>query len=112
MLPAVPAWAPRGALKLPHPEAAFAMLAGTAPIQASSGQVIRHRLNRGGDRQLDRALHTIIMIRECYHQPTRRYVARGIAEARASARSAVASSALPLASCSVSWSGKLARVMA
>jgi transposase len=45
-------------------EAAFAMLAGTAPIQASSGRVVRHRLNRGGDRQLNRALHTIVMIRE------------------------------------------------
>jgi transposase len=53
-------------------EAAFAMLAGAAPIQASSGQVVRHRLNRGGDRQLNRALHTIIMIRERYHQPARR----------------------------------------
>jgi transposase len=44
-------------------EAAFAMLAGTAPVQASSGQVVRHRLNRGGDRQLNRALHTIVMLR-------------------------------------------------
>jgi hypothetical protein len=61
-------------------EAAFAMLAGAAPIQASSGQVVRHRLNRGGDRQLNRAQHTIIMIRDRYHQPTRRYVARRTAE--------------------------------
>ena len=45
-------------------EAAFAMLAGVAPIPASSGQVVRHRLNRGGDRQLNRALHTIVMLRE------------------------------------------------
>ena len=36
--------------------AAFAMLAGTTPLQASSGRVTRHRLNRGGDRQLNRAL--------------------------------------------------------
>jgi transposase len=43
-------------------EAAFAMLAGVAPIEASSGRVVRHRLNRGGDRQLNRALHTIVMI--------------------------------------------------
>jgi transposase len=63
-------------------EAAFAMLAGAAPIQASSGQVVRHRLNRGGDRQLNRALHTIVMLRERYHEPTRRYVARRIAEGR------------------------------
>jgi transposase len=39
-------------------EAAFARLAGTAPIPASSGQTTRHRLSRGGDRQLNRALHT------------------------------------------------------
>jgi transposase len=57
-------------------EAAFAMFAGTAPIPASSGQVVRHRLNRGGDRQLNRALHTIVMIRERYHEPTKRYVTR------------------------------------
>jgi transposase len=41
-------------------EAAFAMLAGVAPIPASSGQLVRYRLNRGGDRQLNRALHTIV----------------------------------------------------
>jgi len=63
-------------------EAAFAMLAGTAPIQASSGRVVRHRLNRGGDRQLNRALHTIVMIRERYHEPTKRYVARRSAEGK------------------------------
>ena len=40
-------------------EAAFAMLADASPIPASSGRTIRHRLNRGGDRQLNRALHTI-----------------------------------------------------
>jgi transposase len=57
-------------------EAAFAMLAGVAPIQASSGRVIRHRLNRGGDRQLNRALHTIVMIRQRYHQATKTYTTR------------------------------------
>ena len=57
-------------------EAAFAMLAGVAPIEASSGRVVRHRLNRGGDRQLNRALHTIVMIRQRFHQPTRGYVTR------------------------------------
>jgi transposase len=39
-------------------DAAFARLAGTSPIQASSGQITRHRLNRGGDRALNRAIHT------------------------------------------------------
>jgi transposase len=52
------------------------MLAGVAPIEASSGRVVRHRLNHGGDRQLNQALHTIVMIRQRYHQPTKRYVAR------------------------------------
>jgi transposase len=54
----------------------FAMLAGVAPIPASSGRVVRHQLNRGGDRQLNRALHTIVMTREAWHEPTKRYVAR------------------------------------
>ena len=63
-------------------EAAFAALAGAAPIEASSGRVVRHRLNRGGDRQLNRALHTIVMIRERYHQPTKRYVARRTVEGK------------------------------
>ena len=44
-------------------EAAFASLAGTSPIPASSGQVTRHRLNRPGDRQRNRALHTIVLAR-------------------------------------------------
>jgi transposase len=63
-------------------EAAFARLAGAAPIPASSGRVVRHRLNRGGDRQLNRALHTIVMIRERYHQPTKGYVARRTTEGK------------------------------
>ena len=63
-------------------EAAFAMLAGAAPIEASSGRVVRHRLNRGGDRQLNRALHTIVMIRERYHEPTKRYVTRRTAQGK------------------------------
>jgi transposase len=63
-------------------EAAFAMLAGVAPIPASSGRVVRHRLNRGGDQQLNRALHTIVMIREAWHEPTKRYVARRTAQGK------------------------------
>jgi transposase len=61
-------------------EAAFAMLAGVAPIEASSGKVVRHRLNRGGDRQLNRALHTIVMIRQRYHQATKTYTTRRTGE--------------------------------
>jgi transposase len=63
-------------------EAAFAMLAGVAPVEASSGRVVRHRLNRGGDRQLNRALHTIVMIRQRYHQPTKGYTKRRITEGK------------------------------
>jgi transposase len=63
-------------------EAAFAMLAGAAPVEASSGQVVRHRLNRGGDRQLNRALHTIVMIRQTHHGPTRAYTTRRIAQGK------------------------------
>jgi transposase len=65
-------------------EAAFARLAGSAPIPASSGQTIRHRPDRGGDRQLNRALHTIIMIRRAHHAPTIAYITRRTAEGRTS----------------------------
>jgi transposase len=63
-------------------EAAFAMLAGAAPVEASSGQVVRHRLNRGGDRQLNRALHTIVMLRQVHHGPTRAYTSRRVAQGK------------------------------
>lgn len=57
-------------------EAAFANLAGVAPIPASSGQTTRYRLNRCGDRQLNRALH-IIAIHRMRHDPaTRAYAER------------------------------------
>lgn len=66
-----------------HSEAAFAMLAGVAPIPATSGQVTtRHRLNRYGDRQLNRALHTIALSRIRYDQDTRDYVARRTSEGK------------------------------
>src|SRR5262249_61504868 len=45
-----------------HSQAAFAAHTGTAPVPASSGRVQRHRLNRGGNRQLTRALYTIAMV--------------------------------------------------
>jgi transposase len=57
-------------------EAAFARLAGAAPIPASSGQTIRYRLDRSGDRQLNRALHMILINRRRWHQPTIDYIAR------------------------------------
>lgn len=66
-------WSHRGRVRS---EAAFARLAGSAPIPASSGQVVRHRLDRGGDRQLNRALHTIVVSRRKHHPQTIAYVAR------------------------------------
>jgi len=61
-------------------EAAFAQLCGVAPLPASSGRVVRHRLNRGGDRQANAALWRIVLIRLRTHQPTREYVQRRTAE--------------------------------
>lgn len=63
-------------------EAAFAALAGTCPIPASSGNTVRHRLNRGGDRRLNRALTTVVIVRMRTHAATRAYVARRRAEGR------------------------------
>jgi transposase len=68
-------------------ESCFARLAGVAPLPASSGQTIRHRLSRGGDRQLNRALHTVILHRRQHDPATRDYIARRIAEGK-SARDA------------------------
>jgi transposase len=73
------AWSHAGRLRS---EAAFAMLGGAAPIQASSGKVVRHRLNRSGDRQLNRALHTIVVSGMAHHAPTRAYVTRRTAEGK------------------------------
>jgi transposase len=66
-------WSHAGRLRS---EAAFAALAGANPIPASSGQVTRHRLNRGGDRQLNRALHTIVLARLRDDPSSRAYAAR------------------------------------
>jgi transposase len=63
-------------------EAAFARLAGSAPIPASSGQTIRYRLDRGGDRQLNRALHTILVARHKSHAPTIAYIERRRSEGK------------------------------
>ena len=60
-------------------EASFAALAGTSPVDASSGQQQRHRLNRGGDRQLNRALHVIALTRVRYHGETAAYYQRLLA---------------------------------
>jgi transposase len=75
------AWSHRGRLRS---EAAFARLAGAPPIPASSGLVVRHRLDRGGDRQLNRALHTVIVSRRKHHPPTIAYVERRVSEGKSS----------------------------
>jgi transposase len=73
------AWSHHGRLRS---EACFARLAGVAPIPASSGQTQRHRLSRGGDRQLNRAIHTIVLHRRHHDPATRDYIARRIAEGK------------------------------
>jgi transposase len=61
-------------------QAAFAALCGVSPVPASSGKTRRHRLNRGGDRQANRALHIIALSRTSHCPRTRAYVARRTAE--------------------------------
>ena len=63
-------------------EAAYAALGGTSPIPASSGMTVRHRLNRGGDRALNRAIHAIALVRMRGCPRTRAYVARRTAEGK------------------------------
>jgi transposase len=58
------------------------MLAGTAPTPASSGQTVRYRLNRSGDRQLNRALHVIALSRLRHDPATRAYAERRHTEGR------------------------------
>jgi transposase len=61
-------------------EAAFASLCGVSPVPASSGKTKRHRLNRGGDRQANRALYMIVITRMGHDAETRAYVERRTAE--------------------------------
>jgi transposase len=70
---ALTAWSHLGRLRS---EADFAKLAGTAPLEAGFGRITRHRLNRGGDRTLNSALHTIALARRRCHPTTRDYVNR------------------------------------
>jgi transposase len=72
-------WSHRGRFRS---EAAFASLAGVAPVPASSGLTVRHRLNRRGDRQLNRALYTVVLSRCRYDEETQAYVERRRAEGR------------------------------
>jgi len=75
----ITAWSHPGRVRS---EAAFAALAGVSPIPASSGNTIRHRLNRGGDRRLNRALHVIAMSRMQHHDNTKTYVEKRLTEGR------------------------------
>ena len=63
-----------------HSEAAFASLCGVNPIPASSGKTNRHRLNRGGDRKANAALHRIVVVRLRYEHRTKSYMGRRTAE--------------------------------
>jgi transposase len=72
-------WSHAGRLRS---EAAFAALAGVSPIPASSGQVTRHRLNCSGDRQLNRALYTIVLARLRDEPETGAYAARRRSEGK------------------------------
>jgi len=65
-----------------HSEAAFAALCGSSPVEASSGKTRRHRLNQGGDRQANAALHRIVIVRLRWHQPTRDYATRRTTEGK------------------------------
>ena len=63
-------------------EACFARHTGTAPIPASSGKKVRHRLHRGGDRQLNRAIHIIALGRMAGNPETRAYIERRVSEGK------------------------------
>ena len=56
-------------------EASFASLCGVSPVEASSGKVVRHRLNRGGNRDANRALYMVCLARMRRDPRTREYVA-------------------------------------
>jgi transposase len=82
-----PVTAAQAIVSFSHPgrvrdDAAFAALAGVAPLPASSGKTVRHRLNRGGDRALNRALHTIATWRMNFDPRTRAYVDRRRADGK------------------------------
>jgi transposase len=72
-------WSHRG--RFPR-EACFARLAGAPPIPASSGQTVRHRLDRGGDRRLNRALHQVVISRRKCDPRTAAYIARRTSEGK------------------------------
>ena len=70
-------------------EACFARHAGTAPIPANSGKTIRYRLHRGGDRQLNRAIHIIALGRVAWDPGTRAYIERKQSEGKTKLEGAI-----------------------
>jgi hypothetical protein len=98
-----PVTAAQAIVSFSHPgrcrhDAAFARFADTSPIEASSGQTTRHRLNRGGDRALNKAIHVIATTRMRSDPATRAYITRRRAQGNPTGRSAAASSATSPAS--------------
>jgi transposase len=73
------AWSHQGRVRS---AAAFARLAGVALVPASSGQTVRQRLSRGGARQLNRALHTIVLHRRQHDPTTQAYIERRLGEGK------------------------------
>jgi hypothetical protein len=73
------AWSHEGRVRN---EAAFASLAGVNPIPASSGNTVRHRLNRGGDRSLNSALHMVAVTKMTHDAKTREYAEKRRAQGR------------------------------
>ncbi len=63
-------------------EASFASLCGVSPMEASSGKVVRHRLNRGGNREANRALYMVCLARMRRDGRTQAYVARRTQEGK------------------------------
>lgn len=82
-----PVTAAQAIVSFSHPgrcrnDAAFAAPAGASPLEAGSGRTVRHRLNRSGDRALNRAVHTIAMVRMRSCPTTQAYVTRRTAEGK------------------------------
>ncbi|QBE48012.1 IS110 family transposase [Leucobacter triazinivorans] len=73
------AWSHQGRVRS---EASFAALAGVSPVPASSGNTVRHRLNRGGDRRVNRALHLAAVTRARCDEETKAYIAKRTAQGR------------------------------
>ncbi len=65
-----------------HSDAAFAAICGASPVEASSGKVTRHRLNRGGNREANSALWRIVLVRLKCDPRTQAYLARRVADGR------------------------------